>query len=301
MRTAEKTTEIHFEAPTPPTIANLPAATAGATVPEVASESASILTIIERASRDPSVNIDKLDRLLQMQERVQARQAQVEYDNAMAAAQEEIKRIAADKDNNQTKSQYATLAAVDRAIRPIITRHGFSVTFSSGEAPADLVRLLATVAHRGGHREVFRLDMPADGKGAKGGDVMTKTHATGAAITYGKRYLHGMIWNLAIGEDDDGNGADSDEERLAPEGALRNKEGKLLSTYASTKAKDYTSMAIETINLSGNPQAVKDWRHGQCKAPKGSNVSPLAWLEFNAPTEFQRVKMAYENATGEAW
>jgi hypothetical protein len=49
--------------------------------------------------------------------------------------------------------------------------------------------------------------MPADGKGAKGGDVMTKTHAIGAAVTYGKRYLLGMIFNIAVGGDvdDDGN------------------------------------------------------------------------------------------------
>ena len=49
--------------------------------------------------------------------------------------------------------------------------------------------------------------MPADGKGAKGGDVMTKTHATGAAVSYGMRYLLKMIFNVAVGEDDtDGNG-----------------------------------------------------------------------------------------------
>lgn len=300
MKTATQTTEINFDVPA--AVAHVPVlASSEAPPPATMPEAASILNIIERASRDPSVNIDKLERLIAMQTAMEARQAQVAYDEAMTSAQEEIKRIVADRDNTHTKSQYASYAALDRAIRPIYTRHGFSVTFTTIEGPADMVRLLARIAHRGGHREEARLDMPADGRGAQGGGVMSKTHATGAAITYGKRYLSGMIWNLAIGEDDDGNGADSDEERLAPEGALRNKEGKLLSHYASTKAKDYTSMAIETINLSGNPQAVKDWRHGQCKAPKGSNVSPLAWLEFNAPTEFQRVKMAYENATGEAW
>ena len=50
--------------------------------------------------------------------------------------------------------------------------------------------------------------MPADGKGAKGGDVMTKTHAAGAAVTYGRRYLLGMIFNITtITKDDDGNSA----------------------------------------------------------------------------------------------
>ena len=49
--------------------------------------------------------------------------------------------------------------------------------------------------------------MPADGKGAKGGDVMTKTHATGSAMTYGQRYLVKMIFNIAVGADDDGRAA----------------------------------------------------------------------------------------------
>jgi hypothetical protein len=48
--------------------------------------------------------------------------------------------------------------------------------------------------------------MPSDGKGAKGGDVMTKTHATGAAMSYGARYLLKFIFNIAVGEEDsDGN------------------------------------------------------------------------------------------------
>ena len=49
--------------------------------------------------------------------------------------------------------------------------------------------------------------MPADGKGAKGGDVMTKTHAHVSATSYGKRVLLGMIFNIATGNDDDGNAA----------------------------------------------------------------------------------------------
>jgi ERF superfamily protein len=58
--------------------------------------------------------------------------------------------------------------------------------------------------------------MPADGKGAKGGDVMTKTHATGSALTYGRRYLLALIFNLAIGElqDDDGNAAGHNHEPI---------------------------------------------------------------------------------------
>lgn len=295
-KTATKVGEIDFTVPLENAVMVAPAPELPATEPPT-----TMLSIIERASRDPNVDVEKLDRLLQMQDRVMAREAQVEFDNAMQNAQQAMKRIEADKHNTHTKSDYASYAALDRAIRPIYSSHGFSVSFSSGEGAVDQVRLICRIAHKGGHREEARLDMPADGKGAQGKDVMSKTHATGAAITYGKRYLLGMIFNLAIGEDDDGNGADGDIEALAGPDALRNKEGKLLSAYASDKAKTFTSNAIENINLSGNPQAVKDWRREQFKAPKGSNISPLAWLEYNAPSEFERVKMAYENRTGEQW
>ena len=52
--------------------------------------------------------------------------------------------------------------------------------------------------------------MPVDGKGPKGNDVLSKTHATGSGISYGMRYLLIMAFNLTVlktKEDDDGNAA----------------------------------------------------------------------------------------------
>ena len=53
----------------------------------------------------------------------------------------------------------------------------------------------------GAHTRKYKADMPADRKGAKGGNVITKTHATGAAMSYGMRYLLKYIFNVAIGVD----------------------------------------------------------------------------------------------------
>src|SRR6202030_1307723 len=81
-------------------------------------------------------------------------------------------------------------------------------TFDTDDAPLpEHVRIICDVSHPDGHSRRYHLDMPVDGKGARGGDVMTKTHAMGSGITYGKRYLLGMIFNLAIVKDDDGNAA----------------------------------------------------------------------------------------------
>jgi hypothetical protein len=61
--------------------------------------------------------------------------------------------------------------------------------------------------------------MPSDGKGAKGNDVMTRTHAAGSAMSYGMRYLLKAIFNIAIGEDDDGNAAGRALPRITAEQA----------------------------------------------------------------------------------
>jgi hypothetical protein len=53
----------------------------------------------------------------------------------------------------------------------------------------------------------FQIDVPIDTKGMRGQDMMTRTHATLSANSYGKRGLLIGMFNLAIGDDDDGNAA----------------------------------------------------------------------------------------------
>lgn len=173
------------------------------------SETAAALSIVARAAADPNVDIDKLERLMQMQERAIARQAEQGFNSALNRAQASMGRVKANKTNSQTHSNYADYAALDRALRPIYTQEGFSLSFDTGsESPEGCIRVLCHVSHAEGHTRTYQADMPVDGKGAKGNDVMTKTHATGSGMSYGMRYLLKMIFNVAIGEtDDDGNAA----------------------------------------------------------------------------------------------
>lgn len=166
-------------------------------------EAVSFLQLIERAARDPSVDIDKMERLMQMHERLLAKQAESAFNDAMTACQRELRVVAANANNPQTRSKYATYEALDKALRPVYTKHGFSISYSTADTPKpDCVRVIAYVS-KGAHTRIYPVDMPADGKGAKGGDVMTKTHATGAAMSYGARYLLKGIFNISVGEDDD--------------------------------------------------------------------------------------------------
>ena len=171
---------------------------------------AGMLPMIERLAANPDFDVEKLQKLIEMQEHILARNAEQAFNEAMTEAQKEMRPIAADAANPQTRSKYASYAQLDRALRPIYTNHGFGVSYDTTDPTLpEHIRVLAYVTHSGGHARTYRVDMPNDGKGAKGGDVMTKTHATGAAMSYGMRYLLKMIWNVAVGEDDrDGNAVD---------------------------------------------------------------------------------------------
>lgn len=171
------------------------------------SENTAMVSMFERMASDPNVDVDKLERLMQMRERAIEREAASDFNNAMSDAQARMRTIGADANNPQTRSKYASYDKLDRVLRPIYTDGGFSLSFDTGnDAPDGFVRVLCYVSHKGGHSRTYHVDMPADGKGAKGGDVMTKTHAVGAGMSYGMRYLLKMIFNVAVGEYDvDGN------------------------------------------------------------------------------------------------
>lgn len=182
----------------------------------VTSESATMLQVIQSMATNPACDMDKLERLMELKERMDAKTAEADFNAALSRVQGNMGRVGADATNNQTRSQYATYGKLDKAVRPIYTAEGFSLSFSTEKAGEGMVGMVCYVSHRGGHTREYRAEVPSDGKGAKGGDVMTKTHAFGSGTSYGMRYLLKMIFNIAIGEeDDDGNAATGQDLRDA--------------------------------------------------------------------------------------
>ncbi|UZE51873.1 hypothetical protein ONR75_15680 [Rhodopseudomonas sp. P2A-2r] len=137
-------------------------------------------------------------------------QAKLAFAAAMTKAQLETAPICADANNPLTQSTYASHQALDRVLRPIYTANGFALCFNTGDgAPTNHVRVICDVSHVEGHEKQFHVDIPCDGKGIEGIDVMTKTHAAVSAVSIGIRALLRMIFNIVIdrSQDDDGNAA----------------------------------------------------------------------------------------------
>lgn len=217
----------------------------------VVNDGATLLQAIANAAADPNVDVEKMERLMAMHRDMKQQQAEVAFNEAMMRVQSQMRRVGTDKTNNQTHSEYATYGKLDRALRPIYTAEGFALSFGTEETPAqEMVRVVCHVTHRDGYTRKHMIDMPADGKGAKGNDVMTKTHATGSATQYGMRYLLKMIFNVAIGDDpddDDGNLADGDDLDTKAKDWIKVAEGlEQPQQYIEQKAKllcDYNGLA----------------------------------------------------------
>lgn len=179
----------------------------------VTSYSDSILAIIAQAARDPNVDIDKMERLLAMQERVQARDSKIAFTTAFADMQPELPiidrkgRITITDKNDREKVIQSTAFAkwedINEAIVPILHRHRFALSFKPGMAPDGRVTVTAILRHVGGHEDEATFTLPHDSSGSK-----NAVQAIGSSNSYGKRYAACDVLNITTrGQDDDGEEA----------------------------------------------------------------------------------------------
>ena len=310
-------TEIEFTTSPPPTnniVVPDPPILRGP--PATAPEPTTILNIIERASRDPNVDIDKMERLFRMKLDMEARAAKAAYLSALAEMQPKLPVITKhgvisknEKDDRGQKTgrqeamtKYAKWEDVVEGITPILAQHGFSLSFRIAQPTADRVSVSGVLGHRDGHSEETALALPIDSTGAK-----NNVQGWGSSVSYGKRYTAFALLNIsARGEDDDGNSAggfDSDIENLST-GPRDPETGKLLSTYNVEnvkKAQQWADAAVQRLNLMSGPVARQEavaWRDEANTVPKGKRKAPLTWLKDNSPGQYLRVRQVYQNVTG---
>lgn len=175
----------------------------------IVGETEAMLDMIRDAASNPDIDVNKLERLMTLRDRVASERKEQAFSEAMNTVQDAIKPIATDANNPQTSSKYASYSALDNALRPIYIANGFEVSFDTDVSPkgVDWIRVVCTIGHKAGHKRQSKTDLPITTTGPKGNPLMTPMHATGSAIQYGKRYTLGMAFNIAVARDDDGNGA----------------------------------------------------------------------------------------------
>ena len=164
---------------------------------EPVSETAAILSMISRAAADPNVDIDKMERLMRMRNDAQALQTRAEFSDALADLQSELPSIK-ERGDAAGRYKFALWEDINEAIKPILKKHGFALSFRTDTANG--VTVTGVLSHRNGHREETSITLPADPSGNK-----NAVQAVASSVSYGKRYSAGALLNLtSYGEDDDG-------------------------------------------------------------------------------------------------
>lgn len=193
-----------------------------ANVPEVISPQqqalaigGSILGPLEAALKNPELlkNVEALDKLLAMQERLIADQRRIEFVQAMARLAPLLPEIKKHGDLTHLARKYAKYEDVERGIRPLYTAEGFSIAWNTADVGGKL-KVIGKLSHVGGHFEVYELTVPHDAGGGK-----NAIQAVISAESYAKRVLTIGMFNLVI-LDADKDGDQRDMEPIGDEKAL---------------------------------------------------------------------------------
>ena len=161
------------------------------------SQATAMMQIISRAAADPSCDLDKMERLLGMKERIDKEENSRQFNADMASMQIEMPSVAERGSGHNIK--YATFEDINDVAKPIMSKYGFAVSFKVVETDRG-VRVTGLLLHRSGHREETEMTFPSDTSGSK-----NAVQALGSSISYAKRYIMSAMLNITTrGEDDNG-------------------------------------------------------------------------------------------------
>ena len=168
----------------------------------IADLSGGLIEVIARAATDPAVDVEKMERMFALHERLQARQAKAEYTAALAKLQTVLPEVAerGEIKNNSGKvqSRYALWEDINALIKPILVEHGFALSFSP-QVRDGVSLVVGTLSHVAGHSEQGEMALPADTSGSK-----NAVQAVGSSTSYAKRYIASALLNLTSRGEDDG-------------------------------------------------------------------------------------------------
>lgn len=173
----------------------------------LAPKGAEVVSMFERLASDPNVSVEKLERLIAMNERVLAHNAKSAFDAAFAVMQPKIPQIdekgAIKGRGGEVRSTYARLEDIHDVVKPILATHGFAMRHRTEwpEGKDGTIRIIGILSHRDGHSEESTFEAPMDRS-----EFRTDIQSMGSTVSYGRRYTTLDLLNISTrGMDVDGS------------------------------------------------------------------------------------------------
>jgi hypothetical protein len=179
------------------------------------SETAMLIHMYERVIRDPSVDLERVQRVREMLREERALAAQTAYKAALAELQGDLgavlKRGRIDIGRGKPQS-FASLDDIMDVVREPMHRHGFSFEFQNAYPAEKVMEITTILNHRDGHSTRNTRRLPFDTTGSK-----NPVQSHGSTETYGRRYGILSALNIATTDsDDDGRGAGNGKQDTSP-------------------------------------------------------------------------------------
>jgi hypothetical protein len=157
-----------------------------------------------RLAVEQGADIDRLERLMALQQQWEAAQAKRQFDEAFAAFKAEGVQIIKNKrisDGPMKGKTYADLFAVVEVVTPVLSKHGLGSSWKLTKDEKDWLEVTCFLKHYGGHTESVSMGGPPDSSGAK-----NPIQARASTVAYLERYTALAILGMAAQEQDkDGN------------------------------------------------------------------------------------------------
>jgi hypothetical protein len=201
-----------------------------------------------------NADMDKLDKLMTLQERYEANIARKAFASALSGFQSELSPIIKRKQAHNSK--YADIDDIAQAIRPIMMKYELSFKFEEDQSVADWISVTCTVSHASGHSESNKLSAPFDKSGGK-----NLIQAIASTVTYLRRYTLTGALGITTGEDDNDGGKPSvtTDELLQYNTLVRNEYASIAAIKDGIASGDFAS-AKEAWNELGEQTMRLLWK-----------------------------------------
>lgn len=189
------------------------------------------------------IALEQVEKMMDLQERWEQREAEKAFNDAMAAFKSEAVEIIKSKTVSYNSTSYAheELYDIVEAVGPALSKHGFAWGWKT-EQEGGQIRVTCVLKHKHGHSESVSLQSPPDNSGGK-----NSIQAIGSTVTYLERYTLRAITGVASkGQDDDGYGA-------TPAAMVTETQARTLSDLLD-KCKEKTRNGF--IGMYGGPEYV---------------------------------------------
>ena len=152
-----------------------------------------LISIVQRADIDP----DRLEKFLDLQIKMENRQAESALNEALAGFQGECPII--QKTKKAHNSNYASYDEIKHVVKPIAHKYGLSWSFSVTDKSETIKEIVITVRHKDGAQFNSSYLFPSMDDGGK----MNSSQRTKSANSYAKRVVLENALDIASAEMDD--------------------------------------------------------------------------------------------------